>query len=269
VVATAFVLAATLPLKAATSLDRYVDLQLVLAVDVSRSMDATEQRVQREGYVAAFRSAEVLKAIASGPLGQIAVTYIEWSSAFYQKVVVPWRVISSDEDALLFADELARAPLMVDSRTSISGGLSFATGAFLTSGINSDRRTIDVSGDGPNNDGQSLPPVRERVLMQGININGLPILLDPSPTLGAFGPVSLADYYEDCVIGGPGAFVIAIRSLKDFAPAIRRKLVLEIAETVPDASLVVPVVDTGSGRPKVDCALAERLGSPNGGGVFP
>jgi hypothetical protein len=238
----------------------YVDVQLILAVDVSRSMDFMEQQVQRDGYVAAFRSAEVQKAIASGAYGRIAVTYIEWSSADYQQVLIPWRIIGDDEDAIGFADDLAGAPLEVDRSTSISAGLAFAASAFLTSGLDSDRRTIDVSGDGPNNDGPALPLVRETLLAQGININGLPILFNPTPMLVALGPISVADYYEDCVIGGPGAFVIPIRALADFAPAIQRKLVMEIVAVQP---MVVPVVDTSAERPKIDCVMAERL---RGGG---
>jgi hypothetical protein len=234
-----------------------VDLQLVLAVDVSRSMDFNEQRIQRDGYVSAFKSPEVQKAISSGPYGRIAVTYIEWSGAFFQRVLVPWRVISSDEDALAFANELAKAPLEVDSRTSISAGLAYAATAFELSGVDSDHRTIDVSGDGANNDGGLLSPVRDRIVADGININGLPILLDPSPILGAYGRVSLQDYYQDCVIGGPGAFVIPITTLQDFGPAIRRKLILEIAMASPR---FVPVEDTTPlERRKVDCALAENI----------
>src|SRR5688572_9519545 len=110
----------------------YVDLQLILAVDVSRSMDDNEQRVQRDGYVAAFRSDELHRAIASVPYGRIAVTYVEWSGQAYQHVLIPWRIISSDEDALVFADDLARAPLAVDSSTSIAGALKFAANAFRT-----------------------------------------------------------------------------------------------------------------------------------------
>jgi len=236
---------------------RTVDLQLVLAVDVSLSMNQTEQRIQRDGYVAAFKSQEVMKAIGSGAMGRIAVTYIEWSSYNYQRVVVPWHVIGDDEGALLFADELERAPISRDTRTSISNALSFIERVFATSGFDSDRRTIDVSGDGANNDGQSLPAVRDRLVEQGITINGLPILLSPTPTLGALGPVSLQDYYEDCVIGGPMSFVVPVKSLDDFAPAIRRKLVMEIAAMAPQ---VVPVVERILDTPKVDCLLAESKG---------
>ena len=180
----------------------HVDLKLVLAVDVSRSMASlgdVKQKLQRNGYVEAFRSPEVLKAIQSGPYGKIAVTYVEWSGAFYQRIVVPWRVIGSDEDALTFADELAHVSISLDQSTSISGGLIYALSLIQKAGIDSDHNAIDVSGDGPNNNGTSVPLVRDEILREGIVINGLPIILDPTPVYGG----SLADYYEDCVIGGP------------------------------------------------------------------
>jgi hypothetical protein len=200
-----------------------------------------------------------MRAIRSGLYGRIAVTYVEWSSANYQVVLVPWHVIGSEAEALLFADVLANAPITIDKSTSISGALSFAVNAFANSGLISDRRTIDVSGDGANNDGLSLPPVHDEVLKLGININGLPILLNPTPTVGALGPVSLVDYYEDCVIGGPSAFNIPIETLDDFRPAIRRKLILEIAGTTP---AVVPAVESIRATPRVDCELAEKLLAP-------
>jgi hypothetical protein len=255
----ASIAAGTLLGNGASAADR-VDLQLVLAVDVSRSMDANEQHVQRGGYVAAFRDPDVIKAITSGAYGKITVMYVEWSSAFYQHVVIPWQTIGSDQDAIAFSDRLAAAPITIDSRTSISGGLLFAAGAFSQSGVDSDRRSIDVSGDGANNDGQPLGPVRDQLVQQGITINGLPILIDPSPVF-APGPVSLADYYQDCVIGGPDAFVIPITNLNQFADAIRRKLILEIAAGTPQ---VVPAAEIAA--PPVDCSLAESFG---GGRVFP
>jgi Protein of unknown function (DUF1194) len=236
-----------------------VDLQLVLAVDVSRSMDGHEQRVQRDGYTAAFRDPDVIKAITSGPYGKIAVTYVEWSSAFYQMTIVPWQVIASDEDSLVFSDALSKAPITVDSRTSISGGLLYAASDFARSGVQSDRRSIDVSGDGANNDGQPLTPVRDQLVQQGITINGLPILLDPTPVY-APGPVSLADYYQDCVIGGPDAFVIPINNLNQFADAIRRKLILEIASVTPN---VLPAAATTRAT-AVDCSIAESFGGGRG-----
>jgi hypothetical protein len=219
--------------------ENYVDLQLVLAVDVSGSMDFNEQRVQRQGYVDAFRHSDIAKAIRSGPYGRIAVTYVEWSSAFYQVIVLPWRVIGDEEEVLGFAADLERAPISREGRTSISGALVYAAGAFTVSGLDSDRRTIDISGDGANNDGGPVTPAREQVLKQGVTVNGLPILINPSPMVGG---LRLDDYYKDCVIGGPGSFVIAVTELADFAPAIRRKLVLEIAGlTAPMQPLIEPV----------------------------
>jgi hypothetical protein len=231
-----------------------VDLQLVLAVDVSLSMNETEQLVQRKGYVSAFKSSEVMKAIASGLLGRIAVTYIEWSGGGYQEVVVPWRAIGNNEDALLFADALERAPISRQVRTSISGALDFAAESFSTSGFESERRTIDISGDGPNNEGWPLPEIRDRVVGQGITINGLPLLFDPTHTIATPDTASLLDYYEDCVIGGPTAFVVPVFSLDDFARAIQRKLILEIVSVAPR---VVPVVDKQMDRPRVDCVVVD------------
>jgi hypothetical protein len=232
-----------------------VDLQLVLAVDVSGSMDYTEQRVQRQGYVAAFRDPDVIAAILSGPYGRIAVTYVQWAGAFFQQAAVPWTVISSKDDALAFAQKLNDAPIASERGTSISGGLLFSASAFDRSGFDSDRRTIDVSGDGSNNDGTAVVPVRDKLVAQGIAINGLPILIDPSGVPG--GLVSLADYYHDCVTGGPNSFVIPIKTIADFAPAIRRKLILEIASLpLPDAAFT-PVAEAAPAQ-KVNCSAAER-----------
>jgi hypothetical protein len=216
------------------------------------SLGDMKQKLQWNGYVEAFRSPEVQKAITSGPYGRIAVTYVEWSSAFYQHIVVPWRVIANDEDALSFADELARVPITLDSMTSISGALRYALGVFDSPQLVGDRRTINVSGDGPNNAGSSLLPIREQVLRQGITINGLPIILDPTAVYGG----SLADYYQDCVIGGPGAFILTVTALDQFATATKRKLVLEIASA--SALSVVPVAEVVTARPKMDCVLAEQ-----------
>jgi hypothetical protein len=240
-----------LPLRAATSLDRYVDLQLVLAVDVSGSMDYYEQQVQRDGYVQAFRDPQVISAITSGPYGRIAVTYVQWAGAFIQQTAVPWTIIASRDDALNFAATLSKAPIFSERGTSISGGLAYAASAFDLSSFDSDRRTIDVSGDGSNNDGVPVAGVRDRLVKQGIAINGLPILINPSTVPGSIG-FNLDDYYHDCVIGGPASFVIPIKTYGDFAPAIRRKLILEIA-SIP--SLIVPVAETSRG---VNCAAAER-----------
>jgi hypothetical protein len=229
-----------------------VDLELVLAVDVSPSMDAEEQILQREGYVAAFRHPEVINAIQLGGYGRIAVTYIEWAGV-YQRVIMPWRVIGSEADARAFADDLELQPMSQYGRTSISGGLLFAAGQFEESPAIGLRRAIDISGDGANNLGFPVAPTRDAVVARGITINGLPIILRPS-RLGSLGFVDLGAYYEDCVIGGPGAFMITVEDATQFETAIRRKLVLEIAGLEPS---IVPV-QLLSPAPRVDCLIGEK-----------
>jgi hypothetical protein len=253
ILASAIAIAA--PAAASPPATSYVDLQLVLAVDVSGSMDFNEQRVQRQGYVDAFRHQEVLRAIRSGPYGRIAVTYVEWSSAFYQVIVMPWRVIGDEEEVLGFAADLERAPISREGRTSISGALIHAASAFPASGLISERRTIDISGDGANNDGTPVTPARDQIVRQGITINGLPILINPSPMVGG---IRLDDYYRDCVIGGPGSFVIPVTALADFAPAIRRKLVLEIAAAPPPDRPQLEPVQLLLPQTGVDCLAGER-----------
>ena len=231
-----------------------VDLELVLAVDVSRSMDYDEQRLQRDGYVAAFRHPEVIAAISSGAIGKIAVTYVEWAGPFYQTIVVPWTILANGADAEAFATKLAAAPLMNETGTSISGGLSFSGQLFDTSGARGLRRTIDVSGDGPNNMGLPVAPMRDQLVEEGITINGLPIMLKRSYSFGPFNIPNLDVYYEDCVIGGPGAFMITIDDISRFEIAIRRKLVLEIAGLPPR---VIPAAETLR-PPRIDCMIGEK-----------
>jgi hypothetical protein len=231
-----------------------VDLQLVLAVDVSRSMDFEEQELQRDGYAAAFRHPEVLAAIASGPLGRIAVTYVEWAGPDIQAVVVPWTIVATREEALAFASKISAAEFLRERGTSISGGLEFASGLFAGSGVRGLRRTIDISGDGPNNMGLPVARVRDEVVAAGITINGLPIMLRPGGGFGAFGIDKLDIYYEDCVIGGPGAFIVTVGDMSQFPAAIRRKLVLEIAGVVSPPQLI-PVAVTA---PRIDCLIGEK-----------
>jgi hypothetical protein len=232
-----------------------VDLELVLAVDVSRSMDFEEQRLQRDGYVAAFQHPEVLQAIASGPLGRIAVTYVEWAGPAYQTVVVPWTILSGPDDALAFSKRLDGGEVMRERGTSISSSLFFTAQLFESSGVRGVRQAIDVSGDGPNNMGPPVIPTRDRVVAEGITINGLPIMLRPG---GGFGPYGIADldiYYEDCVIGGPGAFMITVDDVAQFPEAIRRKLVLEIAGIEPEPKLI-PAAFVA--EPRIDCLIGEK-----------
>jgi hypothetical protein len=234
--------------------DTEVDLELVLAVDVSRSMDIGEQQLQRDGYVAAFRHPEVIQAIRSGAIGKIAVTYFEWAGTGFQVPIAPWTVIANADDANAFADKLSGGTISRETGTSISSGLYYAVGRFDNNGFSSYRRTIDVSGDGPNNAGRPVEPTRDWVVGRGITINGLPIVIRPSFTSGPFGISNLDKYYEDCVIGGPGAFMIAITDAANFETAIRRKLVTEIAGL---PAKVMKAADV-TGGPKADCMVGEK-----------
>jgi hypothetical protein len=226
--------------------DAPVDVALVLAVDVSSSMNDQEQKVQRAGYVEALSSPEFFKAIRdNGAYGRIALTYIEWGGVGEQFIVIDWRVIATRDDALQFAKDLAAAPTKSSQRTSISSALAFSVGRFVHLYVPADRRVIDVSGDGVNNHGEAVVTARNRVIAAGVTINGLPIMLKEGASW--YYEQNLDHYYEDCVIGGHGAFVVTVESLGGFAEAIRRKLVLEVAD-VRD-SRVTKVVT----RPPANC----------------
>jgi Protein of unknown function (DUF1194) len=227
-----------------------VDAELVIAVDVSNSMDPEEQALQREGYVAGLTSREFLSAVREGGHGRIALTYFEWAGPMDQKVVLPWRLIDGPESAAAAAAAIAAAPYRRAPRTSIYGALQFAKRLFFeASGYRGLRRIIDVSGDGVNNIGLPVTFMRDEVLDAGITINGLPIMLDRPWGNGAES-ANLDVYYEDCVIGGPGAFVVAIHERAQFKEATRTKLVLEIAGRTPEAR-IIPVRD---GKPRVACS---------------
>lgn len=238
-----------------------VDVELVLAVDVSFSMDPSEQELQREGYIKALTSVEFLRALREGANGKIAITYVEWAGANDQKVIMPWRLIEGPESADAVAAEIARAPYRRASRTSISGALHFSKTLFDASGYRGLRRVIDVSGDGANNAGSLIVPTRDEVIAMGITINGLPIMLN-RPNMGYMDVAELDIYYEDCVIGGAGAFVIPIRERDQFVNATRTKLVLEIAGHMPDARLIPVSAD----KPRVSCTIGERMWQERWGG---
>ena len=231
-----------------------VDVELVLAVDVSYSMDPEEQALQREGYVTGITSRDFMQALRSGMNGKIAMTYFEWAGPYDQKIVVPWRLIDGPEAADAFANEMARAPYRRASRTSISGALNFSKTLFDGSGYRGFRRVVDVSGDGANNSGPFVTIVRDDVLAAGITINGLPIMLK-RPSSFTMDIDNLDVYYEDCVIGGPGAFVIPIRDREQFKEATRTKLVLEIAGRTPERAMV-PVQ---ARAPRVSCTVGEQM----------
>ena len=209
-----------------------VDLELILAVDVSGSVDEEEAQLQRQGYVAAIADPEIVRAITSGMLGRIAVTYFEWAGDTWPVPVLPWTLIDSPQTAQAFAANLAAAPLGAGPWTSISNAIRTATSMFDVNQFEGTRRIIDISGDGPNNTGGLVEPERDLAVANRITINGLPIINDrfnfsraPMPNLDL--------YYRHCVIGGPGAFLVVAHGFKSFAQAIRRKLILEIADLSP------------------------------------
>lgn len=234
-----------------------VDLELVLAVDISYSMDTEEQTLQRQGYVEAVTSAEFLEALRQGPQGRIAVTYVEWAGENEQQVVVGWRIIDGPQTARAFADAVNAAPLHRVYRTSISSALLFSADQFDLNGFKGLRRVIDISGDGVNNQGPPVELARDSVLQRGITINGLPLVLKR----GAASAIDVPEidvYYEDCVIGGPGAFVIPVEHTAEFARAIKTKLVLEVAgvEPRPGPGLVVPAA---ARAPRISCTVGEKM----------
>lgn len=216
-----------LPAQAETA----VDLELVLAVDVSGSIDAEEARQQREGYIAAIRDPEVLAALERTFTGRIAVTYLEWSGAGEQRVLVPWMMVDGAGTAESFASALAEQPLSRGRWTSISGAIDIAASLFDGNGYQGERLVIDVSGDGANNSGRPVTDARDAAVAAGIVINGLPILNDRPQPFGMPTPMEqqLDRYYEEQVIGGPGSFLITARDFEDFRRAILNKLVREIA----------------------------------------
>jgi hypothetical protein len=231
-----------------------VDVELVLAVDISYSMDPDELALQRDGYAQALVSHEFLTALRGGMHGKVALTYVEWAGASEQRVIIPWRLIDGPASAEKVSQEIAAAPLRRAYRTSISGALRFAAPLFETSGYSGIRRVIDVSGDGANNQGPLVTVVRDDVLAKGITINGLPIMVK-RPNASMSDIANLDVYYEDCVIGGPGAFVVPIYEHSKFAEAIRTKLVLEIAGRVPEAR----VIPASAAAPRVSCTIGERM----------
>lgn len=205
-----------------------VDVLLVLAVDVSRSVDEDEAKLQREGYRAAMCDPRVVEAVQGGMLGSIAVTYVEWAGAEYQRQVLPWTRIGGQSEANRWSDMLAEAPRASLSWTSISAALDFSVRLLAEAPFEGTRRVIDVSGDGVNNSGGPVEVARDTAVAQGIVINGLPIMND-NPTFGRRLNIPLDQYYAESVIGGGGAFLIAADDFESFGIAVRRKLIREIA----------------------------------------
>lgn len=205
-----------------------VDVALVLAVDVSRSIDEDEARLQREGYRSAVTDPVVVEAIRGGMVGAIAIAYVEWAGIEYQRTVLPWMRIATAPEAHAWAQALAEAPRVSLSWTSISGGIRHSRRVLAECPHEATRRVIDVSGDGVNNSGPPAEDERDAAVGDGITINGLPIIND-RPTFGRRPPIPLDQYYQESVIGGTGAFMIVAEDFESFGVAVKRKLIREIA----------------------------------------
>ncbi|MCB2136562.1 MAG: DUF1194 domain-containing protein [Rhodobacteraceae bacterium] len=233
-----------------------VDVELLLLVDVSRSMSPAELDLQREGYAEALRSDVVAAALGRTLTGSIALAYVEWAGENRQRIVQDWTRITSRDDLDAFARVLLADTTYTQSRTSISGALLYGWASLDANDFDGMRRVIDISGDGPNNQGGLVTRVRDEVVAAGIVINGLPLMTHD--TFGAMWRLDDLDvYYEECVIGGPGAFVIPVTRWQDFAAAVTRKLVLEIAGTQPER------IYRTQTRTAYDCLIGEKIWQRN------
>lgn len=234
--------------------DIEVDLELVIAVDVSRSMDFYEAELQRQGYAQALRHPRFLETIRQSGLHQrIAITYVEWAGTHHQKTVAEWSVIDGFESADALADKIQLAPFEQEHRTSISQAIAHSAALFESNGFRGLRRVIDISGDGANNQGLQVDLARDAANERGITINGLPIMTGRRNSYGWLNIDNLDQYYADCVIGGPGAFLVPVHERGELVEAIRRKLLLEIAGRMPEAEArLIPVAAP------VDCLIGER-----------
>ena len=219
-----------------------VDLLLVLASDVSRSVDTRKFQLQREGYAAALSNPRVIDAIRSGPHGRIAICFVEWSGVTSQKLVIDWTVVSDAASARRIGDQMIELPRTFADRTSISGGIEFAMSQLARAPFEAPRRTIDVSGDGTNNSGRDVTMVRDEALAKGITINGLVILSDsplPWNPEHTNPPGGLDEYYRRNVIGGAGSFVMVAENHNSFGQAIVKKMIAEIAFNPPPRPVVM------------------------------
>jgi hypothetical protein len=229
------------PVLPAAAQDRKeVDVALVLAVDISGSIDPEEARLQRQGYVDAFRDPVIVKAILAGNYGRIAVAYFEWSDSWVQKLLIDWTLLDSDAAIAAFTDRLADAPISIARRTSISGAIRYAIPLFGRMPYEPERKVLDISGDGSNNDGGLVTDLRHDALKERIVINGLPIMNDRPNPYGFPNETDLDQYYLHCVVGGPRSFVEVAVNFEDFPRAVRKKLLQEVADIGPR-----PDFDTG------------------------
>lgn len=239
-----------------------VDVELLLLVDVSRSMTPNELEIQRRGYAEALVHSDVLTAINGGMLGSIAIAYVEWAGRSSQRVVQDWAIIRSREDAQAFSDAIMMDHTFGMRRTSISAALTTGAAYFAENAFAGLRRVIDISGDGPNNDGSPVMAARDSVVAQGITINGLPLMTREG--IGGMWTIdNLDQYYRDCVIGGAGAFVVPVLDWSEFAAAVRKKLVLEIAGDLPvptRAGIDLTVEpETLRKAQSTDCLIGEKI----------
>jgi hypothetical protein len=233
-------LAAAAPARAAEP----VDLLLVLASDVSRSVDQAKFELQRQGYAAAISDSRVLDAVRAGPHHRIAVLFLEWSGFANQQVVIDWTLLDGPQAAHAFAGRLLETPRSFSDRTSISGGIDFAVAQLKRAPFTAERQTIDVSGDGTNNSGRDVGAARDAATALGVTVNGLVILSErplPWNPEHTHPPGGLANYYRDNVIGGPGSFVMVAKDFNSFGEAIIKKMIAEIADAGP-ASGALPLV---------------------------
>jgi hypothetical protein len=245
----ALVTALAAPAAAQMEAGEKVDAEIVLAVDASRSMDLREFAVQRDGYQQALRHPDLIRAIAAGRLGRVAIAYFEWSGQAQDGTLIPWRIIAAPPDAQALADAIGALPIRRGRGTSLSRAIAFAAVLIEDGRVNGARRVIDVSGDGANNVGPPVVEARDDAIARGITINGLPVMLDG----GTRANPDLDRYYEDCVIGGEGAFMMVARSGEELASTIRRKLILELSGRLP-----APGPSPVDFEP-VDCLLGEKL----------
>ena len=229
-----------------------VDVALVLAVDISYSMDIEEQRLQREGYIAALTSKPVLDAIRKGMIGKIAVTYLEWAGTTTRNMVADWHIIEDENSTEAFVSLLRDAPIRRARRTSLTSAIDFSMERLRAANLHPLRRVIDISGDGPNNEGGPVTRARNRALEAGVTINGLPIVIHRGGAMSSFDIENLDTYYQDCVIGGPGAFMIVVRERAQFADAIRAKIIREVAQASQSDITAPP-------QTRTDCQIGEKL----------
>jgi len=246
-----------------------VDLELVLATDNSQSIDRSEALLQRQGVAAAFRHPDVVRAIQSGTYGRIAVAYLDWSSLPFTRLTLNWRIVSDKASADAFADALLKAPFVYGQGTAIGEAILIGARLIETNNIEGTQKSIDISGDGPNNTGPPVYQMRDEIVAKRITINGLPVVSTGDYGQGDWGIYygKLEDYYRNCVIGGPRSFAIPAKGFEEFAQAVRRKLVLEISDASRAPSLIMRTAAApNASPPPTPLRPPDRANNENCGG---